>query len=86
MRNDVRVFVLDYLRGGSADLDEMCRAAWARFGYPRERVLEELEGIGVTRGLERLSDGQMLVFLPSKLHAIWWARRAPAPHHYGSAA
>ena len=84
MRDAVRVFVLDYLRDGSADLDEMCRAA-LHLGYTRERVIEALEGIGVTRGLRRLSDNQIRVFRPANLYAIWWARRAPA-HHYGSAA
>ena len=36
-------FVLDYLRDGSADLDEMCRAA-LHLGYTRERVIEALGG------------------------------------------
>jgi hypothetical protein len=84
MRGNVRVFVLDYLRDGSADLDEMCRAA-LHLGYTREQVLDALEGFGVG-GLTHVSDGRMTLFRPPKLYAIWWARRAPAPHQYGSAA
>ena len=84
MRDDVRVFVLDYLRDGSADLDE-CAGLRGILAIRANRSLGRCEGIGVTRGIRRLSDGRILVFRPANLHAIWWARRAPA-HHYGSAA
>ena len=85
MRNDTRVFVLDYLRHGPADLDEMYRVAWGQFGYTREQIVTALEGIGVRGGLRRVSDGVLVVTRPANLHAIWWAKRAPAHRFIGTA-
>jgi hypothetical protein len=80
-----RRFVLDYLRDGPADLDEMFRVAYGQFGYAREQIVSALEGIGVRGGLRRVSDGVLVVARPANLHAIWWSRRAPSHRFTGAA-
>jgi hypothetical protein len=79
---EVRVFVLDFFRSGSARFDDLIDAGVNR-GFSRFEIVEAAEALNI-RGDQQL--GEWWLCRPPNLFAIWWARRAPAPHHYGSAA
>ena len=86
MRDEValRKFVLDYLRHGPEPVDDLFRTAWAQFSYTREALIDVIEALGVV-AKKRPTDGMVFVFPPENVHAIWWARRAPAHRFIGTA-
>ena len=86
MRDEValRKFVLDYLRHGPEPVDDLFHTAWAQFSYTREALIDVIEALGVV-AKKRPTDGMVFVFPPENVHAIWWARRAPAHRFTGSA-
>ena len=78
----VRVFVLDYLRHGPCKLDDLLLAAWSQFAFTREEIMRAFLSLGIP-GEKR--DGVIYAMKPDNLHAIWWAKRAPAHRFTGAA-
>ena len=75
-------FVLDYLRDGSARLEDLYRDASLQFGFSREDVADAGIHLGI---LGKKLDGVPYVYRPHNLVAIWWSRRAPAHRFTGKA-
>ena len=76
-----RKFVLDYLRHGPARLLHLAEDAWMQRGFARSAVTRACEQLGVLCS----DDKPYKVRLPDNLHAIWWAKRAPAHRFTGAA-
>jgi hypothetical protein len=81
---DAKRFVLDYLRYSPAPVETLFAAA-ADSGLSRDEITDAACSLNVMTAV-RTRDGIRCAILPANLAAIWWGRRAPARHHYGSAA
>jgi hypothetical protein len=66
-------FVLDYVRGGPARIEDLYGAADAQFGFTRWDVAEAGRHLGL---LGKKLDGVSYVYRPHNLVAIWWAKRS----------
>lgn len=83
-QTEVNRFVMDYLRGGPAEIETLYSAAicWGR--APRGMVDGAMLQYRVKR-LKNPDDGTRYVALPDNLVGIWWAPRAPAHRFIGTA-
>jgi hypothetical protein len=87
-QTEVNRFVIDYLRGGPAEVETLYTAAFKWGHAPRGMVNGAMMRFNVQR-LKNADDGTKYVALPDNLVAIWWAKRQPALRaviHGGSAA
>jgi hypothetical protein len=75
-------FVLDYLRHGPCRLDDLLRDAWSQFALTREEIADAAGRLDI---LGEKRDGVIYAKMHDNLHAIWWARRAPAHRFTGTA-
>ena len=83
-QTEVNRFVMDYLRGGPAEIETLYSAAFSWGRAPRGMVDGAMLQYRVKR-LKNPDDGIRYVALPDNLVAIWWARRAPAHRFIGTA-
>ena len=83
-QTEVNRFVMDYLRGGPAEIETLYSAAFKWGRAPRGMVDCAMMQYRVKR-LKSAGDGTRHVARPDNLVAIWWAKRATAPQFIGTA-
>ena len=80
---EVNAFVFDYLRAGPVCLERFYLDAWSQAGITRIQLSAACQrlGVGATSNRKRDAD-HIMVRLPAKVVAIWWARCGGAHRFY----